>query len=128
MDQHTASVLGSVFALSNLFARALGGMLSDFAAKHFGMRGRLWTLWTVQSLGEAAYASAAGFSVPATGPCPPSWRAQLARGPLCSPSARSGAGTHVPRPTCSCVHACPHPAQWYRPRAASPDPSGVPRP
>lgn len=51
MDLHTAGVLGSVFALSNLFARALGGLLSDFVAKRWGMRARIWALWTVQSLG-----------------------------------------------------------------------------
>lgn len=43
-------MLGSVFGLMNVFSRPSGGMLSDFVAKKFGMRGRLWALWIVQSL------------------------------------------------------------------------------
>lgn len=51
LDLQTADLLASVFALSNLFARALGGIVSDLAAKKYGMRGRLWVLWIVQSIG-----------------------------------------------------------------------------
>ena len=45
-----AGVLGSLFGLMNLFARSVGGLGSDMAGKRFGMRGRLWALWTMQTV------------------------------------------------------------------------------
>eukprot|EP01025_Chloroclados_australasicus_P057104 TRINITY_DN7106_c1_g4_i1.p2 TRINITY_DN7106_c1_g4~~TRINITY_DN7106_c1_g4_i1.p2 ORF type:complete len:339 (-),score=23.95 TRINITY_DN7106_c1_g4_i1:586-1602(-) len=45
-----AGILGACFGLMNLFARSTGGILSDFFSRKFGMRGRLWVLYTVQTI------------------------------------------------------------------------------
>jgi len=44
-----AGVFASLFGLMNIFARSCGGLLSDWANKKAGMRGRLWATWIMQT-------------------------------------------------------------------------------
>ena len=50
---NTASMIASLFGLSNLFARAIGGVASDWAYNRFGVQGRLFVLF-ICMVGEAA--------------------------------------------------------------------------
>jgi NNP family nitrate/nitrite transporter-like MFS transporter len=42
LTTETAAAIASIFGFMNLFARGLGGFLSDVGNKYMGMRGRLW--------------------------------------------------------------------------------------
>ena len=50
LNLEIAGALASLFGLMNIFARSVGGLCSDVTAAKYGMRGRLWALWIIQTI------------------------------------------------------------------------------
>merc|ERR1711959_827240 len=50
MSITVAGAIASIWGATNLFARSIGGFVSDYMNKHYGVRGRLWANWFVQTL------------------------------------------------------------------------------
>jgi MFS transporter, NNP family, nitrate/nitrite transporter len=54
LSREAAAAIASVFGWLNLFARGLGGALSDMWMQRYGMRGRLW-IQTICLIGEGIF-------------------------------------------------------------------------
>merc|ERR1719487_2548558 len=50
MSITVAGAIASIWGATNLFARSIGGLISDYMNINYGVRGRLWAYWFVQTL------------------------------------------------------------------------------
>ena len=50
MSITVSGAIASIWGATNLFARSIGGFISDYMNKSYGVRGRLWAYWFVQTL------------------------------------------------------------------------------
>merc|ERR1719502_1185121 len=80
MHPLTAGPLGACFSLMNLFARSWGGIMSDFANKKAGIRGRIFSMWLIQTI-EGAFCIIMGLvTVGMDGPDEPGFSAMSVQG------------------------------------------------